>query len=72
VDCSSDLVNDPALRGGMINGVNTLGVAQTLCGPYGIKARSAVFDLGPPIPQFQVMLGETPYQIIESMARYAG
>ena len=72
VDCSADLVYDPALRGGMINGVNTLGVAQTLCKPYGIKARSAAPDLGPPIPQFQVMLGETPYQIIESMARYAG
>ena len=72
VDCSADLVNDPALRGGMINGVNTLGVAQTLCRPYGVTARSAVSDLGVPIPQFQVMLGETPYQIIESMARYAG
>ena len=72
VDCSADLVNDPALRGGMINGANTLGVARTLCKAYGIAARSAVDDLGPPIPQFQVMLGETPYQIIESMARYAG
>ena len=72
VDCSADLVNDPALKGGMINGVNTLGVAQTLCKAYGIVARSEVADLGPAIPAFQVMLGETPYQIIESMARYAG
>jgi prophage tail gpP-like protein len=47
-------------------------VAQTLSKAYGITARSAVADLGIPIPQFQVMLGETPYQIIESMARYAG
>lgn len=72
VDCAADLVNDPALNGGMINGTNTLGVARTLCKAYGIAARSAVADLGVPIPQFQVMLGETPYQIIESMARYAG
>jgi prophage tail gpP-like protein len=43
-----------------------------LCEAYGITARSAVSDLGPAIPAFQVMLGETPYQIIESMARYAG
>ncbi len=72
VDCSADLANDPNVQGGMINGVNTLGVAQTLSKAYGITARSAVADLGIPIPQFQVMLGETPYQIIESMARYAG
>jgi prophage tail gpP-like protein len=72
VDCSADLVNDPSLRGGMINGANTLGVAQRLCKAYGITARSAVADLGVPIPSFQVPLGETPYQIIESVARYAG
>ncbi len=72
VDCSADLVNDPGLRGGMINGANTLGVAQRLCKAYGITARSAMADLGVPIPSFQVPLGETPYQIIESVARYAG
>jgi prophage tail gpP-like protein len=43
-----------------------------LCKAYGITARSAVSDLGVPIPSFQVPLGETPYQIIESVARYAG
>src|SRR6185437_1003822 len=72
VDCSADLVHDPALKGGMINGVNTLNVAKTLCKAYGITAKSAVDDLGVPIPSFQVPLGETPYQIIESVARYAG
>jgi prophage tail gpP-like protein len=72
VDCSADLAHDPNVHGGMINGANTLGVAQTLAAAYGITARSAVPDLGIPIPQFQVMLGETPYQIIESIARYAG
>lgn len=56
----------------MINGTSTLGVAQILTRAYGITARSAVSDLGPPIPAFQVMLEETPYQIIETMARYAG
>ena len=72
VDCSADLVHDPDLRGGMINGENTLGLARRLCAAYGIEARSAVADHGVPIPEFQVMLGETPYQIIESVARYAG
>jgi prophage tail gpP-like protein len=56
----------------MINGANTLGVARALCKAYGITARSAVADLGVAIPSFQVPLGETPYQIIESVARYAG
>lgn len=72
VDCSADLLSDPTIQGGMINGANTLGVAQALCKAYGITARSAVADLGVAIPSFQVPLGETPYQIIESVARYAG
>ena len=46
VDCTADLVNDPALNSGMINGANTFGVAQTLCKTHGITARSAVADLG--------------------------
>ncbi len=74
VDCSADLAHDPNVHGGMINGVSTLGVATTLAGSCRIKARMGVpgMDPGIPIPQFQVMLGETPYQIIESIARYAG
>lgn len=72
VDCSADLVTDPGLRGGMINGASTLDVAQKLCKAYGITVRSATQDLGPAIPSFQVPLGETPYQVIESVARYAG
>jgi len=72
VDCSADLLNDPGIRGGQINGANALDVAAKLCKAYGITARSAVADLGIAIPSFQVPLGETPYQIIESVARYAG
>ena len=72
VDCSADLLNDPGIRGGQINGANALDVATKLCKAYGITARSAVSDLGIAIPSFQVPLGETPYQIIESVARYAG
>jgi prophage tail gpP-like protein len=72
VDCSADLLNDPGVRGGQINGANALDVAAKLCKAYGITACSAVADLGIAIPSFQVPLGETPYQIIESVARYAG
>lgn len=72
VDCLADLLNDPTIQGGMINGANTPGVAQALCNAYGITVRSAVADLGVAIPSFQVPLGETPYQIIEPVGRYAG
>ena len=72
VDCSADLVNDPGLKGGMINAANTLDLATRLCKAFGITARSAVADLGIPILPFQIALGETPYEIIESVARYAG
>jgi len=72
VDCSADLVNDPSLRGGMFNSPNVQDVAQKLCKAYGITVKSAVADLGIPIRGYQVPLGETPYQVIESCARYAG
>jgi prophage tail gpP-like protein len=72
VDCSADLLNDPGLAGGQMHGANTLDLAQQLCKAYGITAISNVTDLGPPIPSFQVPIGETVYQIIESIARYTG
>jgi len=67
-----DLLNDPGIRGGQINGANALDEAAKLCKAYGITARSAVADLGMAILSFQVLPGETPYQIIESVARCAG
>jgi prophage tail gpP-like protein len=71
VDCSADSVNDPGLRGAQLNCANLLDLAQRLCKAYGITARSAVADPGVAIPGITVMIGETPYQIIESAARYA-
>ena len=71
VDCSADLQNDPVLQGGQISGKNTLDIAQKLSNAYGITCISAVSNLGPQIPTIQVRLGETPYQIIESVAAYA-
>jgi prophage tail gpP-like protein len=72
VDCSADLLNDPALAGGFINAVDILDLAQKLCNAFGLKARSNIQDTLPPIPGFQVGLGETSYSIIESAARYCG
>ncbi len=71
-DCSADLMNSPDVRGGMINASNALDLATKLCKAFNITARSAVQDLGRSIPSFQVALGETPYEIIERVARYAG
>lgn len=80
VDCSAVMFSDADLAAGnhanpFLHGFaspNTLALATTLCKPFGIKVRSAVADLGYSIPTFQIALGETPYQIIESVARYAG
>jgi prophage tail gpP-like protein len=71
-DCSADLLNTPELRGATILASNALDLAQKLCKPFGITARSAVADLGKPLPAITVALGETGYEIIERVARYTG
>jgi prophage tail gpP-like protein len=72
VDCSADLVHDPVLKGGQMTSPNCLDVAKKLCHSYGITARSAVSDLGYAIRSIQISLGDTPYSIIETVARYSG
>jgi prophage tail gpP-like protein len=71
VDCSADLINDPTLKGGTITASSIFDLAQRLSKAYGITVTSPIADRGQPIPGFRVGLGETPYQIIESAARYA-
>lgn len=65
VDCSAEW------PGGQIAGSNALQIAQKLSAPYGIKA-SATVDPGPVVPQFNLMIGESAYDIIERVCRYAG
>ncbi len=65
VDCSAEW------PGGQISGANAQGIAQKLATPYGITI-NADGDVGPPIPQFNLTLGETGYSIIERIARYRG
>jgi prophage tail gpP-like protein len=72
VDCSVDLTGDKGVHGGYVTATSALDLAQRLSKAFGITCKSAVTDLGPPIPAFQVRLGETPYEIIESVARYTG
>ncbi len=71
VDCSADLDNRE-IASGAINAANTLELARRLSKAYGITVRSAVDDLGLPITGLICGLGETPYEIIESAARYTG
>jgi prophage tail gpP-like protein len=57
--------------GGQITGANVLEVAQKLAGYFNIKVAAGVSNLGPTIPQFNLTLGETPWQIIERLCRFA-
>jgi prophage tail gpP-like protein len=72
VDCSADLLNTAALKGGQISAGNVLELAQILCEAFGIQVKAPVADLGPKIPQFQIALGETAYEVIAKVAQYAG
>jgi prophage tail gpP-like protein len=63
VDCSAEWPNS------QISGSSVLGIAQKLAQPYGITVSSAG-DAGASIPQFNIMLGETAFEIIEQICRY--
>lgn len=76
----SDLVDCAAeWPGGQISGT-VLGIAQKLAEPYGvftdgresspIAVTTDLGTVGPVIPQFNLILGETPYSIIERICRY--
>ena len=66
-----DIVDSSVLwRNFVINSTNLTDVARKLCEPYGISV-SALAGNGPTIPQLTLNLGETPYQVIERVARYA-
>lgn len=64
VDCAAEWDN------GQISGSSILGIAQKLAAPYGISVSSAVSGL-PAIPQFNMMIGETAWEIIERIARFS-
>jgi prophage tail gpP-like protein len=65
VDCSAEW------PGGQINGSSVLEIANKLLQPYGITVEGQV-DTGPPIPQFNLTIGESAYSIIERLARFRG
>lgn len=63
VDCAAEWAS------GQITGSSVLEIAQKLAKPYGITV-DCVGDPGKPIPQFNLMLGETPFEIIERLCRF--
>lgn len=73
---SEDLVDCSAVFGDMsqpgfqaINGT-TLAIAQQLAAPYSITVQSSA-GAGVQIPQFNILLGETPWEIIDRITRYS-
>ncbi len=66
VDCSAEWEN------GQISGASVLGIAQKLANAYGIKVYSTGEVVGDPIPQTNLILTETPWEIIERTCRYRG
>jgi prophage tail gpP-like protein len=64
VDCSVEW------KGGQISNSTVHGVAQRLSSVYGIEVSTNINNL-PIIPQTNLMLGESPFEIIDRMARFS-
>ncbi|AYQ37625.1 bacteriophage Mu P family protein [Burkholderia aenigmatica] len=65
VDCSS------YLDGGQLLNMTVDKIAAVLCAPFGISVSVAAgTDVGDPIEQVNVMVGETPYSVLELLCRY--
>ncbi len=64
VDCSAEW------PGGQISGASAVVVAEKLASVYGIDVTCDAQDLRV-IPQFNLMLGETAYEVIDRISRYS-
>jgi len=64
VDCAAEW------PGGQISGATAQGIAEKLAAVYGIGVQCTVQDL-PVIPQFNLMLGESAFEVIERVSRYS-
>jgi prophage tail gpP-like protein len=65
-----DLVDCSAIwPGSQISGATALGVAERLARPYGIAVGG---EAGKVIPQFNLIVGETAWDVIERICRYSG
>lgn len=64
VDCSGEWPS------GQISGASALEIARKFAQPYGLTV-TCVGDPGPAIPQFNMNIGETGFDIIERVCRFA-
>ncbi len=64
VDCAAEWPSN------QMSGVSALAIAQKLCKPYAGLTASARGQVGAAIPQFNIMWGETAFEIIERVCRY--
>jgi len=64
VDCSAEW------PGGQIKGSSVLEIAKKLASVYKDLTVEGAVDTGPPLPQFNLTIGETAYSIIERLARF--
>ncbi len=64
VDCAAEWPSN------QMSGVSALAIAQKLCNPYPELTASAIGPIGGTIPQFNIMWGETAFEIIERVCRY--
>ncbi len=66
-----DLVDCSAVIDGMaLNTASALALAQKLAAPFGITASLVGTEAGSAIPQITVNIGETPFELIDRVARY--
>lgn len=65
VDCSVEWQNM------QVANCDVLAIAKKLAAPYKISV-GATADVGPAVPQFNLMYGESPYEVIERVCRYRG
>lgn len=69
VDCSA-VFGDMGDKGFQATNGTTLSIVEQLAKPYGIPVKSTAGD-GVTIPQFNILLGETPWEIIDRITRYS-
>jgi prophage tail gpP-like protein len=78
VDCSAGILPDGSSRGMVVTTSSLLDLATQLCAPFGVTVSSLngidvpVTGAGGAPVQFSVILTETPYEVIERVARYVG
>lgn len=68
VDCSAEFPGFPVQL--QTNNTNLVSIARQLCEPYGINVTLQTTQTLATIPQYRVNIGDTPYEIIERIARF--